>query len=109
MSLQIEIEGAPPEGLAERITETIRDVTKLRGSVEVKSPGTLANDRPEAQQRRRCASVSNDQRNRHRPVVDEVNAHVGTKFAAGDERMPPRCRHEHALVEATGKVRRRSV
>ncbi|HZV93517.1 MAG TPA: AMP-binding protein [Caldimonas sp.] len=44
MSLQIEIEGAVPEGLAERVTETIRDVTKLRGTVEIKAPGTLAND-----------------------------------------------------------------
>jgi len=44
MSLEIEIDGATPQGLAERITETIRDVTKLRGSVAVHAPGTLPND-----------------------------------------------------------------
>jgi phenylacetate-CoA ligase len=44
MSLAIEIDGATPQGLAERIAETIRDVTKLRGSVAVHPPGTLPND-----------------------------------------------------------------
>jgi phenylacetate-CoA ligase len=33
-----------PEGLAGRIGEAIRDVTKLRGEVELKSPGSLPND-----------------------------------------------------------------
>jgi phenylacetate-CoA ligase len=44
MNLDIELEGAAPEGLAERITETIRDVTKLRGTVAVHAPGALPND-----------------------------------------------------------------
>ncbi len=44
MSLEIEIEGAEPEGLSARIVETIRDVTKLRGAVAVHPPGTLPND-----------------------------------------------------------------
>ena len=34
MTLEVEVEGAAPEGLAERIAETIRDVTKLRGEVD---------------------------------------------------------------------------
>ena len=33
-----------PDGLAERIEQTIRDVTKLRGDVELVAPGTLPND-----------------------------------------------------------------
>jgi phenylacetate-CoA ligase len=44
MCLEIEIEGATPEGLAERIAETIRDITKLRGTVAVRAPGSLPND-----------------------------------------------------------------
>lgn len=44
MSLEIEVEGAPATGLVERITETIRDVTKLRGNVVLRTPGTLPND-----------------------------------------------------------------
>jgi phenylacetate-CoA ligase len=44
MRLDVEIDGATPEGLAERVTETIRDVTKLRGSVAVHAQGTLPND-----------------------------------------------------------------
>jgi phenylacetate-CoA ligase len=44
MRLDVEMDGAMPEGLAERITETIRDVTKLRGSVAVHAQGTLPND-----------------------------------------------------------------
>ncbi len=44
MSLEIEIEGAPPEGLAERVAETIRDVTKLRGTVMIRAAGSLPND-----------------------------------------------------------------
>jgi phenylacetate-CoA ligase len=43
MELQVEVEGRP-EGLAERIAESIRDVTKLRGSVAFHAPGSLAND-----------------------------------------------------------------
>jgi phenylacetate-CoA ligase len=43
MTLRAEVERMP-EGLAERIAETIRDVTKLRGEVELCAPGALAND-----------------------------------------------------------------
>ncbi len=43
MELQVEVEGQP-EGLAERVAESIRDITKLRGSVKLCSPGSLAND-----------------------------------------------------------------
>jgi phenylacetate-CoA ligase len=35
---------AAAEGLSERIAETIRDVTKLRGAVEFVAPGSLPND-----------------------------------------------------------------
>ena len=44
MCLEIEIGGAAPEGLAERVAETIRDITKLRGTVAIRTPGTLPND-----------------------------------------------------------------
>ncbi|MGZ5156245.1 MAG: phenylacetate--CoA ligase family protein [Caldimonas sp.] len=44
MCLEVEVEGPPPEGLAERIAETIRDVTKLRGTVAIRAPGSLPND-----------------------------------------------------------------
>jgi phenylacetate-CoA ligase len=44
MSLEVEVEGAAPEGLAERIAGTIREVTKLRGEVAVRTPGSLPND-----------------------------------------------------------------
>ena len=44
MTLAVELRGAAPEGLAARVAETIRDVTKLRGEVEVHAPGTLPND-----------------------------------------------------------------
>jgi len=43
MALQVETAGAP-DGLAERISEAIRDVTKLRGAVQLLAPGTLPND-----------------------------------------------------------------
>jgi phenylacetate-CoA ligase len=44
MCLEIEVEGAAPEGLTERIAETIRDITKLRGTVAIRAPGSLPND-----------------------------------------------------------------
>lgn len=44
MTLTIELDGATPEGLPERIADTIREVTKLRGTVVVHAPGTLPND-----------------------------------------------------------------
>jgi phenylacetate-CoA ligase len=43
MRLEVEVEGEP-EGLAARIAESIRDVTKLRGVAVLRAPGSLAND-----------------------------------------------------------------
>ncbi len=43
MTLKVEASGQP-EGLASRIGEAIRDVTKLRGDVELLAPGSLPND-----------------------------------------------------------------
>jgi len=43
MTLQVEADGVP-EGLAERIAESIRDVTKLRGEVAFVTAGSLPND-----------------------------------------------------------------
>ncbi len=42
MALKVEAEAS--EGLAERIAEAMREVTKLRGSVELVAPGSLPND-----------------------------------------------------------------
>jgi phenylacetate-CoA ligase len=43
MTLRVEVAGAP-EGLATRIADAIRDLTKLRGEVELCVPGSLPND-----------------------------------------------------------------
>lgn len=43
MALRVEVT-AEPEGLATRIADAIRDVTKLRGEVELCAPGSLPND-----------------------------------------------------------------
>ena len=43
MTLRVETRGAP-EGLDTRIAAAIRDVTKLRGDVELLQPGSLPND-----------------------------------------------------------------
>jgi phenylacetate-CoA ligase len=43
MTLKVEANGQP-EGLASRIGDAIRDVTKLRGDVELLAPGSLPND-----------------------------------------------------------------
>jgi phenylacetate-CoA ligase len=43
MTLEVEV-GEQPEGLAARIAESIRDVTKLRGDVVLSAPGSLPND-----------------------------------------------------------------
>ena len=43
MALQVETT-ASPAGLDERISDVIRDVTKLRGKVELLAPGSLPND-----------------------------------------------------------------
>lgn len=43
--MTLRVEATPrPDGLAERIAETLRDITKLRGEVELSDPGTLPND-----------------------------------------------------------------
>jgi phenylacetate-CoA ligase len=44
MTLLAELPAAVPEGLADRIAQTLRDITKLRGSVAFKHPGELPND-----------------------------------------------------------------
>ncbi len=43
MTLKVEAE-SHPQGLESRIGEAIRDITKLRGDVELLAPGTLPND-----------------------------------------------------------------
>ena len=43
MTLKVEV-SASPDGLASRIGEAIRDVTKLRADVDMISPGSLPND-----------------------------------------------------------------
>ena len=43
MTFQVEA-SQPPSGLEQRIGEAIRDITKLRGTVELLAPGSLPND-----------------------------------------------------------------
>lgn len=43
MTLQVETASVPP-GLENSLREAIRDITKLRGEVELKTPGSLPND-----------------------------------------------------------------
>ena len=43
MTLRVEAT-ARPEGLAEAVAHTVRDVTKLRADIELCAPGTLPND-----------------------------------------------------------------
>ena len=43
MTLHAEV-AQPPEGLAERLVQTLRDVTKLRGAALLCAPGSLPND-----------------------------------------------------------------
>ena len=43
MTLRVEV-AAPDEGLAARLEQALREVTKLRGEVELLAPGTLPND-----------------------------------------------------------------
>ena len=43
MDLRVEVDGTP-EGLAARLGDSVRDVTKLRGDVLLCAPGTLPND-----------------------------------------------------------------
>ncbi|HET9977351.1 MAG TPA: AMP-binding protein [Burkholderiaceae bacterium] len=44
MTLLAELAAGVPEGLAERVAQTLRDITKLRGEVAWKRPGELPND-----------------------------------------------------------------
>jgi phenylacetate-CoA ligase len=43
MTLKVEATEAA-EGLADRIAEAVRDVTKLRSAIELVAPGSLPND-----------------------------------------------------------------
>ena len=43
MTLEVEADSAP-DGLADRLAERIREVTKLRGEVRIVAPGSLPND-----------------------------------------------------------------
>jgi len=44
-SMHLQVEAAStPDGLDQRISEAIRDVTKLRGTVQLVAPGSLPND-----------------------------------------------------------------
>ena len=42
--MKLLVESAAVQGLSERVAEVVRDVTKLRGDVEVVAPGSLPND-----------------------------------------------------------------
>jgi phenylacetate-CoA ligase len=44
MVLKVETSCSGPDSLAQKLMEAIRDVTKLRGQVEVVLPGSLPND-----------------------------------------------------------------
>jgi len=44
MTLKVETACSGPDALATKLTEAIRDVTKLRGQVEILLPGSLPND-----------------------------------------------------------------
>jgi phenylacetate-CoA ligase len=44
-----------PAGLAEALVATIRDITKLRGEVELVAPGTLPNDGKVIEDKRKYA------------------------------------------------------
>ncbi|MFM2067481.1 MAG: hypothetical protein RLZZ584_2390 [Pseudomonadota bacterium] len=44
MTLKAELSAAAPEGLAARVADSIRDLTKLRGAVEFVAAGSLPND-----------------------------------------------------------------
>jgi phenylacetate-CoA ligase len=44
MTLQVETACGGPDGLAQRVAEVVREVTKLRGEVELVLPGSLPND-----------------------------------------------------------------
>jgi phenylacetate-CoA ligase len=44
MTLQVEVDDGAPEDLAAHIADTLREISKLRGNVAFKLPGTLPND-----------------------------------------------------------------
>ena len=44
MTMQCEVRGAPPAGLAQAIEDSIRSISKLRGEVAFRKPGELLND-----------------------------------------------------------------
>jgi phenylacetate-CoA ligase len=44
MTLAIEVDGTPPEGLMEAVATSVREICKLRGDIALKLPGTLPND-----------------------------------------------------------------
>jgi phenylacetate-CoA ligase len=44
MTLRAELAQAAPEGLADRVAQSLRDVTKLRGDIVWAQPGQLPND-----------------------------------------------------------------
>jgi phenylacetate-CoA ligase len=44
MTLFAELAGTEPEGLTERVAQSVRDITKLRAVVAWKRPGELPND-----------------------------------------------------------------
>ena len=43
MALKVEV-GTHADGLAQRIAEAVRDVTKLRADIQIVVPGSLPND-----------------------------------------------------------------
>jgi phenylacetate-CoA ligase len=43
MTLKVEAQSTP-EGLSEQVAQAVRDVTKLRGDIELLAPGSLPND-----------------------------------------------------------------
>jgi phenylacetate-CoA ligase len=43
MTLRVEARQTP-QGLADRLAEAVREVTKLRGQIELLAPGSLPND-----------------------------------------------------------------
>jgi phenylacetate-CoA ligase len=44
MTLHCEVQGEPPQGLAQKIADSVREVTKLRGEVALRKVGELPND-----------------------------------------------------------------
>ena len=44
MTLHAELSGGAAQGLAERVAQSLRDITKLRGEIVWQQPGTLPND-----------------------------------------------------------------